>query len=148
MKVVYIKNISKTISAGDIKEVADGYAQNFLLPKGLALPATEENINKVKSGKKRKEKESVLSLVKTEKLAKQLDGLEINFKENANEKGTLFAAISEKELCRGLEKMNIKVNPKNLKLKQHIKEIGQHEVVVELNHGLEARVNVSVISNQ
>lgn len=144
MKVVYTKNNNKGINAGEVKEVADGYAQNFLLPKGLALPATEENINKVKSGKKRKEKEFVLSMAKTEKLAKQLDGLEINFKENANEKGTLFAAISEKEFCRELEKRNIKVNPKNLKLNQRIKEVGQHEVIVELNHGLGAKVNVAV----
>lgn len=147
MKIVCTKNNFKGINigdAGDVKEVADGYAQNFLFPKGLALPATKKNIDKVKSGKKKKEKESVLSLIKTEKLAKQIGGLEINFKEKANEKGTLFAAISEKEFCRELEKKNIKVSPKNLKLNQHIKEVGEHEVVVGLNHGLEAKVNVVV----
>lgn len=144
MKIVYTKNISKGINAGDVKEVADGYAQNCLFPKGLALPATQDNINKVKSGKNRREKETVLSLVKTEKLVKKLDGLELNFKEKANEKGTLFAAISEKEFCRELEKNDIKINPKNLKLNQHIKEVGEHEVVVNLNHGLEARVRVVI----
>lgn len=144
MKVVYTKNISKAISASEIKEVADGYAQNFLFPKGLALPATKENINKINSKKKRREKNSVLDLAKTEKLARQIKGLEINFKENANEKGTLFASISEKEVCRELEKNNIKINPKNFKLNQHIKEVGEHEVVVGLNHGLEAKVTIVV----
>lgn len=144
MKVVYTKNISKGINAGEIKEVADGYAQNFLFPKSLALPATKENINKINSEKKRREKNSVLDLIKTEKLAKQIEGLEIRFKEKANEKGTLFAAISEKELCREFEKKNIKINFKNFKLNKHIKEIGEHEVIVSLNHGLEAKVNVAV----
>lgn len=144
MKIIYIKNISKAISDGEIKEVADGYAQNFLFPKGLALPATKENINKINSRKKRREKDSVLDLAKIEKLAKQIKGLEINFKKNANEKGTLFASISEKEICRELEQKNIKINPKNFKLNQHIKEIGEHKVVVGLNHGLEAKITIVV----
>lgn len=144
MKIIYIKNIPRGLNFGEVKEVADGYAQNFLFPKGLAFPATKENIDKIKNNKTKKEKEAVLDLFETEKLARQLDGLRIIFKENANAKGTLFAAISEKDIYRELEKKNIKVGSHILKLSQHIKKVGEHQATLYLNHGIIAKVSILV----
>jgi large subunit ribosomal protein L9 len=144
MKVVFLKNYKKGGEMGEIKEVADGYAQNFLIPKGLALPATPNNIAKAQSNKKQKEKEATLDLIKAERLAESLEGIEVRLKEKANEKGVLFAAVSEKEVAEALKKEGIKVDPKHIKLDKHIKKVGDHEIVVGLDHGLEARIRIIV----
>jgi large subunit ribosomal protein L9 len=144
MKIIYIKNTPKGGKIGEIKEVSNGYAQNFLIPQKIAIQATKQNIYKTQKSRQKKEKDSIVNIKKTKNLTKQLAGVEIRLKEKANEKGTLFAAISEKEICRKLEKQDIKINYKNLKLSKHIKEIGEHEVEAELNHSAPIKIKIII----
>lgn len=144
MKIIYIKNTQKGNKIGEIKEVSSGYAQNFLIPQKIAVPATKQNIDKIQKSKQKQKKGSVINTKKTENLIKQLAGVEIKLKEKANEKGTLFAAISEKEICSELEKQNIRIDYKNLKLSKHIKKIGEHDVEVELNHSTKTKIKIII----
>jgi len=144
MKVVFVKNSPKEGMIGDVKEVSDGYARNYLIPQGLALPANESNVAQATSGQKKKEKEAALSLGKVKKLVARLNMAEVRINKKANEQGTIFAAVTEDDICKKLVKQNIKVDAKHLKLIQHIKEIGEHKVGVSLDYGLSAKIKVIV----
>jgi large subunit ribosomal protein L9 len=145
MKVVLIKNIPNVGNKGEVKEVSDGYAQNFLIAKNLAMPATKTNIDKVTAEKKKNEQKGILSFGKVKKLMNKLKGLELTISAKANEKGTLFAGIGEKEVYGALKDLNIVIDLKHFKLDKHIKELGRHDIVIKLDHGLEAKVRVLVV---
>lgn len=144
MKIILIKNHTKIGKIGDIKEVSAGYAQNFLFPQGLALVATVNNVNKIKARQSKKEQEFVVVTKKTNNFVSEIDGIKITVKAKANPQGTLFAAVSPKDVTAVLDKKGIKIAGQHLKLNKHIKEVGEHDLVISLDHGLEAKIKVIV----
>ena len=126
-----------------MKEVRDGYARNFLLPKKLAEIATVAGLQKIE---KVKEKESVKEkneLEKTQALADQLQGKAIVIKAK-NKEGKLFGSITAKDIAKELKKDNIVISAKALVLEKPIREVGEFEIRVNLEHGIEARLSVLV----
>lgn len=135
-------NIGK---AWDIKEVADGYARNFLFPQGLAKIATAELIKKAQDQKAIMAKKAEEELEKIEKFAAFLDGFTVKIKAKANEEGKLFGSITPEMIINALarEKVNIDKSQEII-INDSIKEIGEHKVTVSLPHGLEAELIVLV----
>ena len=131
MKVVFLKDVPKMGKKYDIKEVADGYAQNFLLPKKLAEVAnekTEKRIEKLKKSEDEMKKvdESILA-----KNLKVLGETVITLKEKANEHGHLFASIHKEELSEKLkEQSGLDFPPEYFELDKPVKETGEHEIAV------------------
>lgn len=144
MKVVFLKHVPQIGEQGEVKEVADGYAKNFLIPQKLALPASQNNIEQINSVKRQKEKNATMDLIKAEKLASRLEGMELIIKTKANDKGKLFGAIAETEISAALKKKSIKLDLKHFKINKHLKEVGEHEILISLDHGLEAVIKVIV----
>lgn len=133
MKVILLKDVPKVGKKYDIKNVAEGYALNLLIPKGLAQIATaqaEKNIEMMKS------KDMVEKKVQGELLVKNLEVIKtlvLNIKEKANDKGHLFAGITKERLVEEIVKtarLNLDVD--SIKLDKPIKEVGEHKVVVEV----------------
>lgn len=145
MKIVLQKSVQGVGQAGDIKEVARGYAQNFLIPKGLAVEATQGNIAQAEAIKEKAAMEAKADLEKSQKMAATMEGITVNIEAKASETGTLYAAISPSKIVSALKEKGFDLKKEQIKV-EHIKEIGEHEVVINLDHGLEARITLMVSS--
>lgn len=145
MKVVLIQDIKNLGRRGDIKEVAEGYARNFLFTRKLAEPATETAIREAQIEKQKLIEKEQTDLEKTQELATQLEGKEIII--TAKEKdGKLFGSVQAKDLVKELKKEAIILDDKAILLDSPIKEIGEYEIKIALEHGIEASIRVVVES--
>ena len=144
MKIILLRKIKNLGNIGDIKEVADGHALNFLLPQKLAEPATAENINKLKSHKEEAQKKAQEDLVSAQKFAQKLKGLVIEIKSKCNRAGRLYSAISCTMIAEKLKERGIDITSKQVNLIKPIKKLGEHSVFIVLNHGLEAEIKIVV----
>lgn len=143
MKIILIKNIEGLGKIGDIKEVAGGYARNFLLPQKLAEPATESAIKKAADLAKKKISEKKEKLSEIETLIKKLKGRTVKIK--AKEKdGKLFGSIGAKEIATALKKMKIEIAKKSIIMEKSIKKIGEKEIRIKLGKKTEVEIKVVV----
>lgn len=133
MKVVLLKNVSKLGVKFDIKDVADGYALNFLIPNGQAEAATSSVLKKVEAEKIKiaaelKIKENLLL-----KNLKDVGSVVVNIQGRANAKGALFAGLHKEDLSKNIkEQTQLDIAPEFIDLEKPIKTVGEHEVVVKV----------------
>ena len=132
MRVILLKDVAKVGQKFDVKDVADGYAINFLIPRGLVEAATEANVRKVEG---RKKKEDTQRKVQQDLILKNIADLGeviINIKAESNEKGHLFAGIHKEEISKVLkEQSRLDIPPQFINLEKPIKEIGEHLIEVQ-----------------
>ncbi len=147
MKVILRKNVPNVGSKHDIKDVSDGYAQNFLIRRGLADVATPERIAKAQRSAEHtaQEKEATTEALKSG-IASLKDGVTITAK--ANEQGHLFEGVHEDDIADALSKnMNVAVNAGSIVLDAAIKEVGEHTAAVKV--GTESlKVTVVVVASE
>ena len=144
MKVILLKKVKGLGNKYDIKEVADGYARNFLLPQNLAEISTPERAAVMEERKAKEISDTQKDLERVEALAEKLEILEIIVKAKAQEDGTLYGSVGSKEIAAAIKKHHTSVDEKQVSVKNPIKKLGDHEAVVNLNHGLEAPITVTV----
>jgi len=143
MKIILLENVKNLGKAGDIKEVSNGYARNFLLPGKLAELATPETLKKSEKLKKQgiqKEKEE---LKNNQELAAVIDGREIVIKSKEKD-GKLFGSVGVKEIIKELKNQEIEIKEESIILDAPIKETGEKNVLIKLDHGIEAAIKVIV----
>lgn len=145
MKVILKADVKGTGKKGQICEVADGYARNFLLPKGLAIEATAGNVqdiaNKKASEERRKEKEKQAA----QDLASKLEALVVEVVSKTGEGGRLFGSVTNKEIAETLKKRySIDVDKRKLELKEPIKTLGTYTVHAKLHPEVNAKFQVQV----
>src|SRR5690554_4507663 len=139
MKVILLEPVKALGKRGDIKEVANGYARNYLFPKKLAAQATPANIHRLEQEKTKIREKEIQEESEARELAAKIDGVVLNFSAKAGEGGKLFGSITGKEICEELEKATgIMVDKKKLDLTEPVKSIGRHTVKVHLYHGVTA----------
>ncbi len=143
MKIILLKNVPNLGEKDDVKEVAVGYARNFLIPQGLAREASEEAIAEIEAKKAKQAKEAELDLIKTEELVQKLEGQAVEVAAKASEEGTLYAAISPAKIASVLQEKGLNVRKEQIQV-EHIKELGEHEIIVNLDHGLEAKITLII----
>ena len=143
MKVILLKDVKNLGDEGDVKEVALGYARNFLIPQGLAVEATPQAEAEAKAKKEKIAKEAEMNLKKAEELAAKLEGQTVEVTAKASEGGTLYGAVSEAKIAEALKKKGFAVRKNQIKA-EHIKEVGEHEITINLDHGLEAKVTLVI----
>jgi len=144
MKVILLQDVEKLGDRFEIKEVADGFARNFLFPKNLAEPATESAIKQLETKKEAAAKEAEEDLSATEALVASLDGQEIEMTAKIDENGKLFGSITTVKIAKVLKDKGFQVQKKQIKLDEPIKEIGDYDIILEFPHGLEAKIKVIV----
>lgn len=147
MKVILQADVKGTGKKGQVFEVADGYARNFLFPKKLAVEATAGNIQDISHKKvleeRRKEKEKQDAI----ELANKLNALLIEVKTKTGEGGRLFGSVTSKEIADDLKKQHgIEVDRRKLELKEPIKSLGNFEVQVKIHPDVIAKLQVHVIA--
>ncbi|WP_454193252.1 50S ribosomal protein L9 [Paenibacillus sp. Marseille-Q7038] len=144
MKVIFIKDVKGQGKKGQVKEVSEGYASNFLLPRGLARPATEgnvkvlENQNAAEEKRKQQEKEEAVAL------GKKLESLTVELKAKAGEGGKLFGAITSKQIAEALGKQGHKIDKRKIELDEPIRSLGVTKMSVKLHPDVKATLKVQV----
>ena len=145
MKVILIKDIKGTGFAGDIINVSDGYARNFLFPKGLAKEASAHNLNIAKQQQQANEKRRMLERLSAEEAAKRLSGLKGVIKAKCGENGRLFGSITSKEISDAiLDQHGIEIEKKRIVMDDHIKDLGETKLSIKVYAGISADIIVSV----
>jgi large subunit ribosomal protein L9 len=145
MKIVFLKDVSSKGKAGEIREVADGYARNFLFPKGLALPATQEAIKSAKAKAEEKARHQLHLQEELSELAKLIDGKEVYFKARAGEKGQLHGSITSADIAKELSKLaDVEIDKKKIELDEPLRHLGSHEVKINFLKEVEAKVQVII----
>lgn len=132
MKVIFVKDVKNVAKAGEIKEVKEGYARNFLFKNGLAIEATEANLNNLKRKKEQEALAEKNKLEEAKNLSEKLSKVVLTLKRKAGEKGRLFGAITNTEIAEELEKIGLNIDKKLIELKNPIKEIGEYKIKVNL----------------
>jgi len=146
MKVLLIKDVKSLGSAGEIKEVKDGYGQNFLIKKGFAKLATSEVIEEWKLEEARKAKELADEIDRYESYKKSLEDITVVIKKKAAPVG-IQGSVGKEDIVTELKNSHeIDIDKKSLNLKKAIKSTGIHEIDAKLGHGIHAMIKVEVVS--
>jgi large subunit ribosomal protein L9 len=146
MKIILLKDIPKIGRKGDVKDVADGYALNFVIPKGLGMKATDAAIKKVQGQKMALESEKKVQESLLTKSLENLSAITVTITEKTNEKGHLFEGIKADRLAKEIEKTSgIVLDPDFIELEKPIKEVGNYVLNVSA-HGKKGKVKVTIES--
>ena len=145
MKVILKQDVKALGRHGDVKEVADGYARNFLFPKGLAVEATPGNMKILADQKANVTRRELENEAEAKDLAAKLNGLVIPFKAKAGEGGRLFGSITAKDVAdQILKSAKFELDKRKLEIDDAIKTVGDHQVKVHLYKGVTATITVKV----
>jgi len=144
MKVVLLKDIENLGKKYDVKEIKDGYARNFLIPKGLVKLATEKNLKWLESQKETIKEKSEEELKNVQGIATRIDGLELNIPVKIGKEGQLFESVTSQKISEKLKELGFEIKKTQIDLKEPIKEIGEFSIKVKFEHNLETEVRVIV----
>ena len=148
MKVILLQDIEKLGKKYDLKHVADGYARNFLLPKNLAKPATEENMKWLEVQKEALRQKSEEELKGVQGIASTLDGLELIMNVKIGEKEQLFEAVTAQKIAEKLKEQGFEIKKTQIVLNDPIKELGEFPVKVQLAHNLEVEIKLIIVEEK
>jgi large subunit ribosomal protein L9 len=145
MKLILKKDVKSLGNAGDVVEVNDGYARNFLLPKDLAKPATEGNVKNLNKQKKAEAKKQQAEIDRARELAGKIEKSPVEIQTKAGEGGRLFGSVTSKEIAEELQKQHsIKIDKRKINLKESIKSLGVTDVEVKVYPNITAALKVHV----
>ena len=146
MKVLLVKDVNGLGKAGEIKDVKDGYGQNFLIGKGFAKHATNDVLAKHAAQERKHKENEAKEIEELKALALKLDKLEIIIKKKVGQNNHLFGAVTKDEIAHALQEQHgIEIDKKHIVSKENIKTIGEHDVDFKLGHGLHATLHVDVV---
>ncbi len=145
MKVLLIKDVKGLGKAGDIKEVKDGYGKNFLIAKGFAKLATDAVIKQWQAQQKKKAELKAAEIEKLKKLKEKIESIKLVIKHKVGANGSLFGAITNKEISEHLKKdFKIEVDKKHIEIHPPIKQTGEYEVDIKLGLKIHAKLDLIV----
>jgi large subunit ribosomal protein L9 len=145
MKVVFLKDVFAKGKRGEIKEVADGYARHFLLPRGLALPATPSAIKMATIESKDKTQRQARLQEEIDEVIQRINGHELIFKARASTKGRLHGAVTTADIATKLSYIaGSEVDKKKIELDEPLRQLGNHDVVVRFAPGSETKIRVVI----
>ena len=146
MQVVLLEDVKSLGKKGQIVNVNDGYARNFILKKNLGVEATGKNLNDLKLQKANAEKIAAEQLAAAKELAEKLEGMSVTLSMKAGEGGKAFGSVSGKEIAAAAkEQLNLEIDKKKLVLPEAIKTFGTHEVPVKLHKDVTGKLTVKVV---
>ena len=145
MRVVFLQDVPRVAKAGEIKEVADGYARNFLIPKKLALLARPQAMLQLETrGKTEAREDTELAA-----LAQQIEGKEVNIKAKAGAKDRLYGSITSADIAAELGKSTgLVIDKRKIELEEPIRHLGSYEVAIRLAKDIVPRIKVSVTEEE
>ncbi|MDI3473318.1 MAG: large subunit ribosomal protein [Thermotogaceae bacterium] len=146
MKVILLTDVSKLGKKGEIKEVSDGYARNFLIPRGLAKELNEGDLKHYQKEKELQRKRLERTKEESEKKLSELTKKKLVIKAKAGSAGKLYGAITSADIAEVISKeTGEEFDKKNVELEGHIKEVGIYEVGIKLPGGVKGKIKIEVI---
>ena len=146
MKVIFNADVKGKAKKGEMKEVADGYARNYRLPRGLAAEATADNINALKLKEKARAAQIEKEKAQAMENAKKLEGVQVVVRAKAGSNGKLFGAVTSQEISNALkEQFGIEVEKNKIVQAEPIKNYGSYTVKAKLGYEISGSVNVLVV---
>lgn len=145
MKVIFIKDVKGQGKAGDIKEVKDGYGQNFLIRNGYAVSYTKKSKEILDLNNKNKEKQEADLIKECNKIKDELKKEVIKFKMKTGKQDQVFGAITTKQIANKLEKLGYKIDKKRIILDEPINSLGYHDVTINLHKKVQAIIKLELI---
>ena len=134
MKVILLQDVRALGKAGDTKDVADGYARNFLLNKKLALEATPQNLKNLALQKQKQAEKAAADLAEAKELAKKIAGMHVVIKVKAGDGGRLFGSVTNKEVAEALSSLvGQEIDKRKVEFKEPIKALGEAEALIKLH---------------
>jgi large subunit ribosomal protein L9 len=146
VKVLLVEDINKLGWLGDVVEVNEGYARNYLLPQGLARLATDANIRAMADEKANRAEVRLAHRKRLEQVCAAVEGAEVVIASKANEQGHLFGSVTEKHIGENLRAQGFEVADEVVRLGEHIKQVGSYQVKLKFEDGLTATVNCVVVA--
>ncbi len=147
MEVILLERVAKIGQMGEVVRVKDGFARNYLLPKGKALRATKENRSRFETMKVELEARNLEQKSEAEKIAKKLDGQSFTVLRQAAEGGQLYGSVSPRDLAALVSEKGFALNRAQIALNTPIKAIGLHKVPISLHPEVEVAITVAVARN-
>jgi large subunit ribosomal protein L9 len=144
MKVILMTDVPALGHRGETRDVANGYARNFLLPRKLAVPATPANLKNVEHLKRQRAKEEHRALDGARATASRIDVLTLAVRARASDDGRLYGSVSAQDVVEFLEKHQVPVEKRRVQLEEPIKAVGEYQVPVRLHADVTATLTVSV----
>ncbi len=145
MKVLLIKDVKSLGKAGEIKEVKDGYGQNFLIKKGFAKKATDEVMRQWEEEQERLRIQTQNEIDRLTELKNKLETVTVTITKKLGENGALFGAVTSKDVAQALHRQHgLDVDKKNFNMAKNIKSTGIFEIDVKLGHGIHAQLKLNV----
>lgn len=149
MKVIFLSDVRGQGKKGEMKEVSDGYARNYLLPRSLAVEATRDNLNALKLKEKARAAQEAKEIAKARENAKRLESVVVKIAARAGSAGRLFGSVTTKEISDALaEQHGISIEKIKLVLAEPIKTFGSYEVKCKFGYGIEGSVQVLVVEGK
>ena len=147
MKVILTTNVKKLGKVGDLVNVKDGYARNFLIPKKMALRENKKNLEHYEKIKEEIKINENNKLEQAKQTIENIKKLNIEFSKEADEKGQLYGAISKKEILNFLKDNEVKIHSDDIVLSEQIRSIGEHEIIVNPYTDIQETIKITVHKN-
>lgn len=144
MKVIFTKDVKGQGKKGEIKEVSDGYAMNFLIKNKFAVQATNQSVNKLKKENAEKALEESLLIKETETIKEKIEKEKITFQAKTGKQDQMFGTISIKQIKEKLNNLGYEIKKQDIKLDNPISSIGFHEVNIELHKKVIAKLKIEI----
>jgi large subunit ribosomal protein L9 len=148
MKVLLCEDIKKLGWFGDVVEVNNGYARNYLLPQGLAKVVTENSIRAIAEEQAKRAEQRIKESKRLEDAAKAVDGAEAVVAAKANEQGHLYGSVSAEQIAANLREQGFQIANEVVQLPEHIKQVGTHAITLKFASDATATVNLVVVPEQ
>jgi large subunit ribosomal protein L9 len=144
MKVIFLKDVKGKGKQGEVKNVSEGYARNYLLPNNLAAEANKGNLKSLEKKKESEEKKAEDERLEAVQLKDELEKLTIELSTKAGEGGRLFGSVTSKQIADELKKQKYKVDKRKIELSEPIRTLGYTKVPIKLHPEVTATLNVHV----
>jgi len=148
VEVILREDIDKLGSRGQVVKVADGYARNFLLPKRLAVPATDANRKIVEQERQAALRREAKEKADAQELGKMLAGVTVTIAQKAGEQDQLFGSVTAKDISEALERAGYHIDRRKIHLEEPIRQLGEHKAPVRLHKDVTVEVIVNVVREE
>jgi len=149
MKVILLEDVAKVGRRYEVVTVSTGFARNYLLPRGLAQSATPAALKELEKNHQEEVKKAEEELAKFQDLASRLDGLEIEVSVKVSPAGETYSAVGPQKIAQVLNSLGYEVSRQQINLLDGpIKQIGDYSVLINLRHGLEAKIRIAVVQEK
>jgi large subunit ribosomal protein L9 len=148
MKVILLKDVPGTGAAGEIKEVKEGHARNYLIPRGLAMPASEGAVRALTNQQRAVERRAERQRRESEELIERLKGLVLEIRSRAGEGGKLFGSITSQQIAEALVQKGFDISRKQVELHEPVRLQGFYQVPVRVAPGVVVKIDLNVIGTK